>query len=136
MTDFTTSVGWIERWKRQHGIALRTVSGEAAVVDHSVVNLWKKQDLPSLLIDYAEDEIFNADKTGIFYKCLPDKSLALKGEKCTGEKKAKERMTAMVAANMSCTERLPLMVIGKSLKPRCLKNVKNLPVEYTANKKT
>ena len=27
LTDFTASVGWIERWKRLHGIALRTVSG-------------------------------------------------------------------------------------------------------------
>ena len=91
--------------------------------------------MPSFLNDYAEDDIFNADKTCIFYKCLPDKSLSLKSEKCTEEKKAKERMTAMVAANMSSTEKLPLMVIGKSLKPRCFKNVKNLPVEYTANKK-
>ena len=53
---------------------------------------------------------------------------------CRG-KEAKERMTAIVAANMSDSEKLPLMVIGKSLKPRCLNNVKNLPVEYKANKK-
>ncbi|GFO19409.1 tigger transposable element-derived protein [Plakobranchus ocellatus] len=30
---------------------------------------------------------------------------------------------------------IALLVIGKSLTPRCMKNVKNLPVEYTANKK-
>ena len=41
----------------------------------------------------------------------------------------------MVAANMSGKEKLPLLVIGKSLRPRCMKNVKNLPVDYTANKK-
>ena len=129
LTDFTDSVGWIERWKHQHGTALRTVSGEAAAVDHTVVNSCREQDLPSLINDYAEDDIFNADETSIFYKCLPDKSLALKGEKCTGGKKAKDRMTAMVAANMSGTGKLPLMVIRKSLKPRCLKNLKNLPVK-------
>ncbi|GFN75254.1 tigger transposable element-derived protein 4 [Plakobranchus ocellatus] len=33
MKDFTASVGWIERFKRRHGIALRTVSGEGAAVD-------------------------------------------------------------------------------------------------------
>ena len=43
-------------------------------------------------------------------------------------------MIVLVAANMSGHE-LPLMVIGKSLKLRCLKNVKNLPVQYTANKR-
>ena len=134
LTDFTASVGWIERFKRRHGIALKTVSGEAAAVDHTVTNALKQHDLPSLLNEYGED-IFNADETGIFYKCLPDKSLALKGERCTGGKKAKERMTALVAANMSSKEKLPLVVIGKSLRPRCMKNVKNLPVDYTANKK-
>ena len=114
---------------------LSTVSGEAAAVDHTVTNAWKQHDLPSLLNEYGEDDIFNADETGIFYKCLPDKSLALKGERCTGGKKVKERMTALFAANMSDKEKLPLVVIGKSLRPRCMKNVKNLPVDYTANKK-
>ena len=87
LTDFTASVGWIERFKRRHGIALKTVSGEAAAVDHTVTNAWKQHDLPSLLNEYGEDDIFNADETGIFYKCLPDKSLALKGGRCTGGKK-------------------------------------------------
>ncbi|KAK3759236.1 hypothetical protein RRG08_054955 [Elysia crispata] len=135
LTDFTASVGWIERFKRRHGIALKTVSGESAAVDHTVTNAWKQHDLPSLLNEYGEDDIFNADETGIFYKCLPDKSLALKGERCTGGKKAKERMTAVVAVNMSGKEKLPLVVISKSLRPRCMKNEKYLPVDYTANKK-
>ena len=41
----------------------------------------------------------------------------------------------MVACNSNGSEKLPLFVIGKSIKPRCFKNVKTLPVEYTANKK-
>ncbi|GFO24925.1 tigger transposable element-derived protein [Plakobranchus ocellatus] len=48
-------------------------------------------------------------------------------------------MTVLMAANMSGTEKLPLLVIGKSLKPQCMKNIKSLPlevpVEYTAHKK-
>ena len=108
LTDFTASVGWIERWKRRHDIARRTVSGEAAVVDHTVVNSWKEQDLPSLLFDYAEDDIFNEDKTSILYECLPDKWLALKGKKCTGGNKAKERMTVMVTVNVSVKKNCPL----------------------------
>ncbi|GFO19323.1 tigger transposable element-derived protein 6 [Plakobranchus ocellatus] len=82
MKDFT-AVGWIERFKRQHGIALWTV-------DCTVTNALKDQDLPSFLKEYSEKDIFNANKTSSFYKCLPDKTLALKGEQCTGGKKAKE----------------------------------------------
>lgn len=41
----------------------------------------------------------------------------------------------MVAANMSGTEKLPLLVIGKFENPRCFKGIKSLPVIYRANKK-
>ena len=36
---------------------------------------------------------------------------------------------------MSGTEKVKLLVIGKSKKPRCFKNVKTLPTDYRANKK-
>ncbi|XP_061188445.1 tigger transposable element-derived protein 4-like [Saccostrea echinata] len=41
----------------------------------------------------------------------------------------------MVCANMDGTDKMPLLVIGKSANPRCFKNVRSLPVEYHANKK-
>ena len=56
------------------------------------------------------------------------------GERCTNGKKSKERITVLVGANMTGTEKLPLLVIGKSLKPRCFKNA-SVPVQYTANRK-
>lgn len=34
---------------------------------------------------------------------------------------------------MDGTEKLDLMIIGKSKNPRCFKNIKNLPVIYRAN---
>ena len=74
---------WIERFKHRHANALKTISGKAAAVDHTVTNAWKQQDLLSLLDEYGEDDIFNADQTGIFDKNLPNKSLALKGKRCT-----------------------------------------------------
>lgn len=40
----------------------------------------------------------------------------------------------LVGANMSGTEKLPLLVIGKSAKPRAFKN-KEVPIAYKANKK-
>lgn len=46
-----------------------------------------------------------------------------------------EWITLMIAANMNGTEKLPLLAIGKSARPRCLKNVRNLPVKYKFNKK-
>ena len=86
-------------------------------------------------VDYAPRDIFNADETGVFFRSLPDKTHALKGEKCTGVKQSKDGLTVLVAANMDGSEKLPLLVIGKSAKPRCFSNVKSLPVDYRANKK-
>ena len=83
----------------------------------------------------GEVHVFNADETGLFWKCLPDKTLSLKGEKCSGGKKNKGRITVLVCANMSGTEKLPLLVIGRFAKPRCFKNARSIPLQYEANKK-
>ena len=44
-------------------------------------------------------------------------------------------VSVLVGANMSGTEKLKLLVIGKAEKPRCFKNVKTLPVDYRNNSK-
>ena len=35
-----------------------------------------------------------------------------------------------MAAASAAGEKLPIFVVGKSAKPRCFKNVKNLPCQY------
>lgn len=74
---------------------------------------------------YKDEDIFNGDETGLFYKLTPEKTLQFKNEKCVGGKLSKVRLTVLVCANMTGTEKRKLLVIGKSTKPRCFKNVKN-----------
>ena len=100
-----------------------------------MVNNWTSNVLPGLLANYSEENIFNADETGLFYHLQPNRTLHFRGEKCTGGKQSKERLSVLVGANMAGTEKLKLLVIGKSAKPRCFKNVKTLPVTYRNNKK-
>lgn len=45
------------------------------------VKNWK-EELKTMLKDYNPKNIFNADETGLYYQCLPDKTLTLKKEKC------------------------------------------------------
>lgn len=85
--------------------------------------------------DYEPRNIFNADETALYFKCLPDKTYEFKDEKCHGGKHSKERVTVLLATNMTGTDMIKPLVIGKSKKPRCFAGVKSLPVEYTANKK-
>ena len=64
---------------------------------------------------------------------LPNKTMKFKGEKCVGGKMSKDRLTVMVAANMTGSEKIKLLVIGKAKSPRCFKNIKTLPVDYESN---
>jgi len=91
--------------------------------------------LDSILKKYNSRDIFNADETGLFYKCLPSKTYKFKGDPCFGGKSSKEHVTVLVGANMDGSEKLPLLLIGKSATPRCFRNLKTKQIDYKANKK-
>ena len=80
---------------------------------------------------------FNADETGFMWKATPTQTLNLRGEKCTGGKRSKDRVTVLVACNQDGTEKLPLLVIGKYARPRCFRNsnMNLLPVTYESQRK-
>lgn len=109
--------------------------GESNDVSEVDCEKWKKDVLPNLLKKYCERDVFNADESGLFFKCLPDKTLTFKNQKCHGGKNSKQRVTLMLAANMDGSEKLKILLIGKIVKPRCFRGIKWLPVEYKANSK-
>lgn len=133
--NFECSEGWINRFRSRHNIVFGKISGEAASVPENVPQSWLQTVFPEIRKGYTDEEIFNADETGLFYKMTHNKTMRFKGEKCTGGKASKERITVMVAANMTGSEKRKLFVIGKSKNPRCFKGIKNLPVVYENNKK-
>lgn len=135
ITNFQASDGWLSNLKRRHGIVFSTLHGEAAGINMKEINEWKASVLRELLDEYEAENIFNVDETALFWKLTPSKTMALKGERCTSGKRSKERVTVLVGSNMSGSEKCPLLVIGKSSRPRCFKNVKSMPVLYKANSK-
>ncbi|GFR67839.1 tigger transposable element-derived protein [Elysia marginata] len=114
---------------------MKVISDEAASAPTETTAEWGGKELQDVQREYNEKDIFNADETGLFfYKCLPNKTLALKGDTCTGQKIPKERISILVAANMDGSKKLPLLIIGTFERPRCMKNIKTLPITYKANK--
>lgn len=95
--------------------------------------------MKELTESYLPENVFNADETrlffGLFFKCLPDKTLFFRGDLCSGGEMSKDRITVLLCANASGTEKLKPLEIGKSQNPRCLKNVQTFPAHYEANKK-
>ena len=65
----------------------------------------------------------------------PEKSLHLKKERCIGGKQSKVRITGMATSN-ALGDKIPMFVIGKSVKPRCFNGIKKKPCRYRAQKKS
>ena len=117
----------------RHNIAYKSISCENASVEKGVCDDWKERTLQLVLNRYDPNNVFNANETGLYWRLLPDKTHAFRGEVCTGTKRAKDQVTVLVCANMTGTENCPLLTIGKYKKPRCFCGITLLPTEYEAN---
>ena len=131
---FKGSNGWLESFRKRHNISFSTRCGESADVPDGVVDDWK-QKLPKIIEDYELRDTYNMDETGLFFRQTTNKTLFHSGEKCSGGKKVKVRMTVMLCANV-LGEKEKALVIWKYKNPRCFKKMPHnqLPVHYYANK--
>ena len=66
------------------------------------------------------------DETGCFFKALPEKGLAEKKSQATGRKKSKTRLTIAFLKNAAGEKAIEPLVVWRSKKPRCFKNIKDL----------
>ncbi|XP_008183146.1 jerky protein homolog-like [Acyrthosiphon pisum] len=125
--DFKANSGWLHKFKSRHEIRELQIQGESLSADSSSAENFKQ--IFQLFVEkegYSQDSVYNADESGLNWKALPRKSLASCQEHAArGFKVSKERVTIMTCANAAGTHKLPLLLIGKSKKPRCFKNIKN-----------
>ncbi|XP_017466100.1 PREDICTED: tigger transposable element-derived protein 6-like [Rhagoletis zephyria] len=85
--NFNASDGWLNKWRLRNNVSFKCISGEAADVNQDDVEQFRTK-LPTLLNGYKPEDIYNADESGLFFRALPDKTLALKSEKCVGDNAA------------------------------------------------
>ena len=123
ITGFTASNEWLEKWKTRHNAKQFSVAGEDGEVNAETLKSWAER-LPEIVKGYELKYIWNADETGLFWRALPDKSLSVKKGRCKGGKYAKQPITVLLTVN-ALGEKEPPIIIGRSLKPRCFKNVKD-----------
>ena len=66
--------------------------------------------LPDLVSEFKPEEIFNCDKTGLFYRALPDKTLERKKQDVKGGKLSKEKLTVLLACSSEEEKLKPLVI--------------------------
>ena len=87
-------------------------------------------------MDLHTTQGYTADVTGLYWRCLPDKTLDGASEKeVLGHKKQHDRVTHVACANAEDTHMIPILVIYKFPQPRYLNGVSRdrLPCSYTTN---
>lgn len=136
--EFVASEGWIDRWKKRHGVHFASVSGEKLSADATGAADFKtKFEEMIAMEELTPEQVYNMDETGLNFKMLPDKTFLSSQEKSgAGFKQNKDRITVGVCSNAAGTHKIPLFVIGKSAKPRAFKNLNpsSLPVYYRSQK--
>ncbi|KAJ3018432.1 hypothetical protein NUW54_g336 [Trametes sanguinea] len=115
------SNGWLDRFKKRHGLREFKRHGEAASASAETVEQ-ERQRIQKLILEhgYQPCDIYNMDETGLFYGLPPDRGLSDKAT--AGVKGKKVRLTYAFTANATGSDRLPPLVIGKYRKPRAFNN--------------
>lgn len=132
--DVAITMSWICRWKARHSITFKVLQGEGGAVTPDMIHEWSTTTLPRILDRYELEAIYNADEAGLAWRQQTEGTHTFKSTVRKGRKVSKERITMLVAANSDGTDKLPLLIIGKSARPRCFKGVKSLPLPYSSNK--
>ncbi|KAG7158169.1 Tigger transposable element-derived protein 1-like 49 [Homarus americanus] len=122
---FNASSGWLQRFKKRNKITNINIGGEEASADRAAA-----REFPPFLREimeegqYTDDQLFNMDESGLFWKKLPSKTFVVKiASKCRGRKLQKERITVLFATNASGTCKLMLSVIHTACKPHAYKSM-------------
>ena len=123
--NFTASIGWLEKWKISYGVRERKVNGEAVEVAEYTVSDWMEK-IVELARGYVLGDIWNMDKTGCFFKALPEKGLAEKKSQTRGRKKSKTRLTIAFFVNAAGGKAIEPLVVWRTKKLRCFTNIKRV----------
>ncbi|KAM6215423.1 jerky protein homolog [Rhynchocyon petersi] len=123
------SGGWLWRFKARHGIRKLDACSEKPVVDRQAAEQFCNF-VQSLVAEHGlcPEQLYNADETGLFWRCLPRP--ALDGDPEPTLKQRKDRLSVLMCANAAGSHKVKPLVVGRCSGPRVLKGIRHLPVAY------
>lgn len=75
--EFQVSERWMTRFKNQNKIKFKLINGEVVDVNIETIEKWKR-NLPEIMKNFDAVDIFNADETNMFFRVLPNKTMAVR----------------------------------------------------------
>lgn len=94
--DMTISTNWTDGFSilriSRHGISCRVISDESGEVNDSSTQAWTNVNLETMLATYADRDIFNANKVGMFHNLLRDQMFAFRGQPCCSSKASEQHV--------------------------------------------
>ena len=137
-STFKASHEWLWHSQKRLGISQHEIVGEKRSAQTAGA-----AEFPARLLEFingqqlSSEQIYNADKTRLYYRMLPDRTLAQKEDtrKSEGYKLAKDRITLLLCTNKSGEHKLTPLCIGKYASPRCFHhvNMNAMPLAYTSS---
>ena len=115
--NFTT--GWLRNFKNRHRIREYAQHGEAGSFD--TLGEEEMASIRTIAGLYQEEDIYNMDETGLFWKMTPSRGLST--ERMPGLKKNKARITLTLCSNATGSDKLPIWFVGKAKNPRAMARV-------------
>lgn len=128
------SSGWIMGFKKRVGLRRLQFYGEANSVDPATFGD-RLEEINEALLNFAEEDRYNFDETGLFY-CMPP-SVGLATEQSSGHKSSKVRISYGFCVNATGTDKRSPLIIGRAKQSRCFGKcpVSSFGYNYKWNKK-
>lgn len=109
------STGWLDKFKKRHGITERIRHGEASLIDETLI-AEQLVAIQAIASQFHPSSTYNCDKSGLFWKITPNRGQAT--QVIADTKLEKARITVYFCCNVDGSYKLPLYFIGKHKKPR------------------
>jgi hypothetical protein len=107
----------------QHGFHNFKLTGEAVGAD-----VVAAENFPATFLSviqehgYLPQQVFNLDKMGLFWKCMPSRTfLSLQEKRASGFKASKDRLTLLLGGNTSVDQETKPLIVYHSKNPCALK---------------
>ncbi|KAI4455909.1 hypothetical protein MML48_8g00001583 [Holotrichia oblita] len=109
--DFRATSGWLNNFKRRHGIKNLEIYGEKQLAAESIAGQLFKEKFKDVILNefYDLNNVYSSEEFVLYWKALPGKSVIEEEIK----ESQQEQITLILCSNATGTHKLPLLVIGK-----------------------